>query len=112
MNVYCYALERPWREDEATWLQATEGSPWSAPGADAPARDRAEQWSAMAIVSAPNTLYNFDLASITQTWVSNPGANHGLLLKGDGNISEYRFWSSNYFDPERTPTLHVTYLVP
>lgn len=109
MTVQCYALLRPWAEDEATWLEAIAGQPWQVPGADGVEVDRAALPASSAIVSAPNSSYTFELSALAQQWVSEPMMNNGILLKGDGNISEYRFFSSNYLIPDQIPVLKVTF---
>jgi YD repeat-containing protein len=78
-----YGLTRSFTEDQATWNQATSTIDWTAPGGD---YDPALLGSVypdgnaqrLTFASASSTS---NLVKKLQTWVDNPGDNHGLLLR-------------------------------
>ena len=113
MEVRCYMLRRAWVESEATWHYAAEDQPWGMPGADSTVADRDSTHIAFFVVDSADKSYTFDITDAARQWVANPGGNHGLILLGDGNISEYRFLSSEHIvDPSLRPRLELRLRVP
>jgi len=113
MEVRCYMLRRAGVQSEATWLYAANGQPWGAPGADSTVADRDSAHIASLIVDSTDKSYTFDITDAARQWVANPGGNHGLILIGDGNISEYRFLSAEHaVDPSLRPRLELRLRVP
>ncbi len=113
MEVRCYLLKRGWVESEATWQYAVEDQPWGLPGADSVTSDRDSVHVASFVVDAENKAYTFDVTDAARQWVANPGGNHGLILIGDGNISEYRFYSAQcIIDIALRPRLEMRVRIP
>ncbi|MFC5268522.1 DNRLRE domain-containing protein [Kribbella qitaiheensis] len=78
-----HALTRPFKEDQATWNQADSTINWTAPGGDYDTTMLASvrpDGNAQRLTFAP-TVGNTSLLTKVQTWVDNPGDNHGLLLR-------------------------------
>ena len=112
MEIRCYLMRRHWEELEATWVYAGNGQPWGIQGADDTITDREGAHVASTTVRSPSTPYTFNITGAVRQWVANPASNHGMILIGDGNISEYRFWSSDWIDGAFTPKLDITLYVP
>ena len=97
MTTKLYQLLRPWTEDEASWNQAGFGSPWSSPGALAVGVDRSHVLLHTTTLNATMQWLSWDIAALVTQWATNPTANHGLILTGEGTGGvEYRFCSSEY----------------
>ncbi|MGW6196975.1 golvesin C-terminal-like domain-containing protein [Kribbella sp. NPDC055110] len=79
-----YALTRPFTEDQATWNQSESTINWTAPGGDYDATKLLAtvhpDGNAQRLTFAP-TSQNQNLLTKVQSWVDNPGDNHGLLLR-------------------------------
>ena len=79
-----YALARDFTEDQATWKQAESTINWTAPGGD---YDSTKLLGSIRPDDNPQRLtfastgITSNLVTKLQTWVDNPGDNHGLLLK-------------------------------
>jgi RHS repeat-associated protein len=74
-----YGLNKSFVETEATWNQATSTINWTAPGGD---YDPALLGSVRPDGNATRlTLTSAGLLTKLQSWVDNPGDNHGLLLR-------------------------------
>ena len=65
MDVGVYEMLRPWAEMEATWNQASVGTPWQIPGANGVA-DRSSAASDTETVSETATWYQFNLTALVQ----------------------------------------------
>ncbi|TDD15884.1 DNRLRE domain-containing protein, partial [Kribbella turkmenica] len=74
-----HALTRDFVEGQATWNQATSTIDWSTPGGDY----EATNLGTVRPDDNPQrlTFGSSELIAEVQSWVSNPGDNHGLLLK-------------------------------
>ena len=113
MDVSCYMLRRHWEEMEANWHYATTESRWSIPGADDTFLDRDSTPVTTTTIREPNTYYLFNITTAVRQWVSQPDSNHGLILIGDGNISEYRFYASWHTWPQANwPKLDIILRMP
>ncbi len=110
------------QQGAACWSAAQLGVlPWSAPGAGAasdtaqnndPNNDRFATPEDIAVVSAINTWYEWDLTTAVAQWVSGAWENEGILLKAvlESANSRRAFYSSeNVLDQTLRPTLVVTY---
>jgi len=114
--VSAYALRRPWEEDEATWMRASDAEAWEVAGCyDATDYDG----RMMAVVEVrPKQAereipfpYVFDLTSMVLGWVAEPASNQGLLLRACGGTTEYSFVSSDCWPkPSMQPRLEIYYL--
>jgi len=111
ITVSLYALNRPWSETEATWVQAAAGNPWFIGGANGIPQDRSGTLAAT-LTMTDTSVYTFDITSLVQGWVANPSTNHGLVIKATaGPDVEYAIWSSDWLNPSPRPLLQVTYYV-
>ena len=113
--VTAYPVRRNWVADEATWTHATATDLWGeAGGYDA--TDLGERGMTVLEVRPTQAEYGypfaFDLTQMVQDWVSDPGSNQGLLLRGcAGGSAEYKFVSSDWrTKPSSQPRLEVSYL--
>ncbi|MBC7225569.1 MAG: DNRLRE domain-containing protein, partial [Anaerolineae bacterium] len=110
MDLQAYALQRPWRADEANWLEAARGVPWGVPGADA-AADRAARPAAVARVERDYRWVALDVTDLVRRWVRDPAGNHGVLLTCTAaeEWAEYLFGSSERHAIGERPQLQVVY---
>jgi hypothetical protein len=66
---------------------------------------------------AVDTSYGFktwDVTSIIQNWLDDPGSNYGILMGGDfvSSVNSYRFFrSTDYGTSAQWPKLDITYIV-
>ena len=108
-----YDLYRDWTPWQVTWLQARNGSPWGAPGANDTTTDRspyAEDWGH---VFGANAWARLEVTEIVQRWAQSPGSNRGLVLKAFANRNvQYDFASSEWADVSLRPSLRIEYLLP
>lgn len=113
MDVQIYGLLRAWVDTQATWNVAALNTPWGSSGANDVTTDRATQPSAVQNVSALSTWYEFDVTSLVRTWVADPQANYGVVLRGQGDLSlMYHFASSNHPTISFRPQLVLDYTAP
>ena len=101
---------------ESTWnARVFPDTPWSAPGAAAPA-DYAAKASATRLVSGLNA-YTFastpDLVADVQAWVANPASNFGWILisQSEGTPLTARRFASRE-TPSNGPTLVIQFTAP
>jgi len=81
-----YAVKRAWSETEATWNQASSGVSWGSAGCNA-STDRDTTAVAAYTFNADDAWFSVDITSLAQTWVNNPSANYGIIIKGSGSVS-------------------------
>lgn len=110
---YCYALKRGWVEAEATWNSAANGNPWGAPGAAAASdRDGTALCTVTAGAVGPLTVpLNAAGLAWVQSWVDDPGANHGLLISNPSTSDGADFRSRESATALGRPRLTVAYSV-
>jgi hypothetical protein len=88
--ITAYQMTRPWDPAVVNWERAATGQPWGAPGAAGPTdhnplpEDITRTQKAESIYGLSGNRFYWDLTDLVQRWVSNPAANHGLLLVGCG----------------------------
>jgi len=113
IHVSAHQMVRPWNQWDATWNQATAGTPWGLAGANSSA-DRWLTASDEEIWTNYNIWGNFDVTAMVQSWTFNPATNYGVILKALGHAEspvEYRITSANHPNNWLHPRLTVTYQV-
>jgi hypothetical protein len=112
-DLELYRLLRPWVDLQATWERASIGNAWAEAGATGVGTDRDAVAVASQTVSIVNTWYEMDVTPLVRGWAADPQSNHGLLLRGRGDISVvYHFASANHTTPSLRPILIVDYWAP
>lgn len=115
-NFSLYRMFRPWGID-ATWTEATAGVPWSAPGGLSGV-DYSASSTTTRLVGHSST-YDFgpsgQMAADAQSWLANPGDNHGWMLKTESEglaRSARHFASSEALNPLNAPLFLLEYGAP
>jgi len=105
LYMTAYPLDKPWVEDEATWLQAENGLPWTGAGATGDHGDPVG-W---AWIGAPGWVeFDLDPAELLAN-------DYGYLVRGEGSGNRevsYWFFSREYVKADVRPQLVVGYNVP
>ena len=104
-----HALSRGFDEAAATWNNADATTAWTKPGGDF---DTASLGTPVSI-SGTAAWQNLDVSSAVKDWLTNPGSNHGLLVKAaDESTQNQRvtFASNESSTATQRPRLVVTYL--
>lgn len=114
-----YEVLRPWDASRATFdLTGLGTERWGRPGAASPGIDRAEDPVATALLPREFdrdgvASVEFDITSLVRKWLASPEINHGILIRGGGDIAvEYRFVSSEDLVTERRPLLRINTEIP
>jgi hypothetical protein len=110
-NVAVDGVSREWIDQEATWVQATNATHWSRPGALAVGSDRRGIAAAAINVSGGRNAVSLTDAGVAlvQEWIWDPSANNGFLLGANDPDTLVIFSESNTsFESER-PMLCVRY---
>lgn len=114
VDVAPYLLRRPWQENEATWLRASNAQAWAIPGANSIPLDRLGTALDTERLGQSAVWAEFDVTAAAAQWLSAPAQNHGLILIGgaaSGNVA-YSFAAREYADVTLRPRLTLTYLLP
>jgi hypothetical protein len=107
-----YKMQRPWVESETNWNEFATGQSWQVPGGDGSV-DRGS--AALGFISATvNGIYTTSLnasgIAMVQSWVDNPGSNHGIIVLDYINASDGLDLSSRETKTvANRPNLTVTY---
>lgn len=109
-----YKATTAWDEATATWNECSSGQAWTTSGGDYDGSGVKLQWSQYSLnnyVKADQTVAgNQDVfVGLVQDWVSNPGNNHGAVIKRDAATNIGSFASITGGNPAY---LKVTYEVP
>jgi hypothetical protein len=112
MRVSAFGVQRPWDVTTATWNNATALEAWAVSGCDAIGSDRQGDAVDSRFVYFTNQFYEWNITSLVQAWVNDPGANRGVLLIGHDVDQEVRFRASEWRVPEQRPKLTVFYITP
>mgnify|MGYP005841554835 CR=1 FL=1 len=113
MRIQGYALNRPWVATEVTWLQSAGNALWDAPGANGVPGDRSDRVIFEAPAAGVGQWMQVDVTEAVRGWLNDPASNHGVLLKGVGDVSvEYRLASENSANGALRPRLVVTWEGP
>jgi len=109
-SLAVYRVLRPWVASEATWNQTSAGVPWGLPGANEIGVDRAGIETQVIALGDVGQWYSLDVTALAQSWLADPAANYGMILRGDSPQSmEYRFNSAEHWEVGYRPRLVVTY---
>lgn len=114
VDVAPYLLRRPWLENEATWLRASNAQAWAIPGANSIPLDRLGTALDTQRLAQSAVWAEFDVTAAAAQWLSAPAQNQGLILIGgaaSGNVA-YSFAARDYADVTLRPRLALTYLLP
>jgi hypothetical protein len=107
-RISIYKVKQDWAEMEATWSKRTSSASWGTAGCEGSA-DRETSESAYRVVTTISTWYDWNVASLVQTWISSPTSNRGMVLLSD-NSREVRFTTSNDVDQRFHPHLRIEYI--
>jgi len=110
MVASVYSVRSTWTVTDATWNARTATDRWGLPGCDLVGIDRGSSVEGSTLVDGPNTNYYWDITNLVQEWISNPSENKGMILIGEGNISEYHFHARGH--ALLLPKLTIEYAVP
>ena len=109
---FLYALNVPWEEASATWIDRSAGTPWSTPGGET---DHAA--AVLADIEGP-TLgelripLNTAAIDVLQGWIENPDSNHGFMIEnfdtGDDGLDVS---SREAAEPALRPRLELSYVL-
>jgi hypothetical protein len=110
-EYYVYGLTHGWDESQATWYRAHQSSNWNGPGAmgDIDAQvGFVGPWD--------EGSHTFQLngrgVQLVQSWLDNPGLNHGLLLTNSSATDGLDFECSESTSASNRPMLIVDYVTP
>jgi hypothetical protein len=110
MRISAFGVLRPWDVAAATWRNATSVEGWTAPGCDGSGSDRRGDAADSRFVYFTNQFYEWDITSLVQAWVNDPGSNNGVLLIGRDVDQEVRFRASEWRVPGQRPRLTVFFI--
>ena len=112
LKMSVYPLNNSWVENQVSWSNRSNGTPWTLSGGDTVAS------LANTIITSANKWYNWNLgAGSVQNWVIDPANNYGLLLRQHGTSLDYRhqFISKEETNADKKlfrPKLTVKYILP
>jgi hypothetical protein len=113
LDLEVYRVLRPWVAQETTWDRASDGTAWGVPGCNDTNADRAADPLAIIPVSATSSWYEADVTGLVQSWLADPAANYGVILRGFGTVSVlYDFGSSRHPTISLHPQLVIDYAAP
>jgi len=116
IEVRAFEVLRPWDISTVSWANAMSAVPWEVAGCNG-VTDRSLDAVATSTIrsDAGYGWRNIDITSATQNWVSNPTANHGVVIKSvnDAGTVMYEFHSSEETtSTELRPKLEIDYVEP
>jgi len=111
VTIDAYRLLREVRVGQATWEVALQGSPWGAPGCNAPTVDRAAAPESSVSTSGIEKWYSFDLTSLVGAWSEGSVANSGIMLRTrfPDLGRTFRFAGAQSGSPALRPRLVINY---
>jgi len=78
-----YKMLRKWDESGATWNESVSGTSWGTAGANHGSTDRWPVPEDIDSLVHYGSWMEWDITSLTQTWVTTPSANYGVNLRMD-----------------------------
>lgn len=115
MNLSAYQVYRHWDEAQATWYLAAAGSAWGKPGCGDTLSDRSISPVNETVVEQVHAWLTFDITPLAQLWVNSSSRNHGVILRGAGDVPvQYTFPSSDSTSSDMSlrPRLCIEYTLP
>jgi hypothetical protein len=108
-TIRAYALDKDFVEDQATWNSYSTGNLWTAPGGDFSATEASQP----IVISATEPFRITLSASVVQSWINSPAANHGLLFKADNETTPENWVRYDCQEDGATgPKLTINYTLP
>lgn len=107
-----YPVLVPWTEEDATWEQAANNSPWISVGAGSETdRLGASLGTLTAGTTGPvEVVFNGEGLEWVSGWINDPATNHGFVIQNyDGAQDGIDFMSSEAVDPQLRPRLDIAY---
>jgi hypothetical protein len=101
-----HPVNEPWVEGDASWNQATTGTPWSVPGCAGACRDSTPLGSFTP--SQQETVYTVDVTTAVEEWVRDSATNNGVLIRTASNLRA-KFHSQQSNSGDAKPTLEISY---
>ena len=99
-----HAVSREWNETEVTWNKATDSDWWDGAGGDYNSDVEA---SFPFTSNAVGTWQDFDVTSLVQDFVDNPGSNYGFFLYMNSVMVAIEYTSSESNNTDERPKLTV-----
>jgi hypothetical protein len=108
-ELTAHRLTRAWSETNASWsnydVVLVLGQPWSTAGGDYDAAP-----AARVAMDGSKGWKTFDVTVLVQQWLAGEVPNHGLLLKANAALDDFRMYSSDEANASRRPKLVVQYV--
>jgi hypothetical protein len=107
-SVRAYQVLKHWEEMNSSWNEAVKGSEsWGEGGCNEVGVDRGgEVIDEVELTDEAYQYPEWDLTSVMQIWVNDPGTNHGIVLIGRVK----NLYSRNHYKLKYRPSLEVVYL--
>lgn len=112
ITVEAFYITRTVSACQSTWLTATTGNPWGAPGCNSTTTDRRGTAESAVTTQGIGQWYLWPVTQVVQGWVSGALANNGVLLRGYSNLLAdiVSFASTEDADSTIRPRLVVYYI--
>jgi hypothetical protein len=115
ISVSVYEVLTNWDVRAATWISATETTPWFTAGCSGTGTDRAGTPTTTRDLypttdGYTNYPFNFVITDLVRQWVADPQANQGLIIASDDSTAaEYGMHSSQSVTQELRPRLVIRF---
>jgi hypothetical protein len=107
-TFYVYALNKPWREYEATWVLATKKTRWSKEGASG-LSDRQSSYVGRLLAKKTGTARIALDPDLVQEWVKRPTKNYGVIIANSKSTDDLGFYCYETTRTTYRPKLEVVY---
>ena len=111
-DVRAYQMLRPWTRIRQRGTGLAGASTWSVPGANGIGTDHTDLLLSQQRLDQVGVWVQFDITDAVVNWVSQPGSNQGITLRGSNNLEgsiAYNFASSTYPTANLRPRLTIRY---
>lgn len=111
--IALHAILIPWKEEEATWNQASNGLGWNIAGAGSPGFDYESIPDAIADAPWNAGWIDFDVTDRLRAISANLSENYGwrfISMSGNNNLK--KFYTSEETDMDRHPKLEIRWKMP